>query len=381
MSLYKLSGVMIAAVLAGCQSLEPDARGNWQPVWFTPAASGQDFSTTILPGLTSGVLILEDGGSHTLVALDAVTGAKKWTVPTPPGTTALSPNFATFLDAVLYAGSPTAYARRITDGTVAWSVEVPGATTWSEASADSARVLIGTGDAFGVHGTSSVTSYRANDGATQWRWRGDSAYPYRAFVSGITRAGDSVFVTGKRSVNAAGLGQGYVLALDGRTGAELWRSVFPDSGSSADGAPVIVGEIVVVANHAGGAILGLDRRSGRMVWRFNGPSLAFGPFRLGAVIGDTVYAGFGDGTVAAVVASSGARSWSYTGRSAVQGITTCGNSIIVNDFNLTAVDRSTHRPVRVWSATTDAVLSSDLATDGSRVFVAGTKGAYAFSCK
>lgn len=114
-----------------------------------------------------------------LIALDAVTGEKKWEYAHPVGTTTFccGPNNrgAAYYGGRLYMATLDAQLVAIdtADGHLAWQVQVADNTTGYSITAApvvvDGKVIIGvSGAEYGIRG--HLSAYDANDGAIRWRW-------------------------------------------------------------------------------------------------------------------------------------------------------------------------------------------------------------------
>ena len=65
----------------------------------------------------------------------------------------------------------------------------------------------------------------------------------------------------------------HVLALDPRTGAELWRTKLPKGGIGSPVTIVIKGQNLYVGHH--GRVYGLDRRNGSILWQNDLPRTGY----------------------------------------------------------------------------------------------------------
>ena len=120
-----------------------------------------------------------------------------------------------------------------------------------------------------------------------------------SFVAGGVGAGDGRILLGTT--------RGEVIALDAGDGAELWRAQV----SSEVLSPPAAGEDVVVAQTADGRLIALEAASGKQRWVFDSqvPILTLRGTAAPVSTGGVVFAGFGDGHVAAIQEADGAPVW------------------------------------------------------------------------
>ncbi len=122
-----------------------------------------------------------------------------------------------------------------------------------------------------------------------------------SFVTGGVGSGDGMVFLGTTN--------GEVVAFDAAEGSELWRG---DVGSEVL-APVAVGDGLVFAQTIEGSLVALEGDSGATRWRFDTqvPILTLRGTATPVFDADIVYAGFANGTVAAVRAENGEPLWEH----------------------------------------------------------------------
>ena len=115
---------------------------------------------------------------------------------------------------------------------------------------------------FGATGTAAVSTA----GEILWRTR----FPY---ISQHGNGGSPILHDGKLIVSIDGYDTAYLVAVDGRTGEERWRSVRPDPVSQAYSTPIVVrvGDRDQIVNVSAFRTSGHDPASGREIWRVGYP--------------------------------------------------------------------------------------------------------------
>lgn len=115
---------------------------------------------------------------------------------------------------------------------------------------------------FGAAGTAAVSTA----GEIIWRTR----FPY---VSQHGNGGSPILHDGRLIVSVDGYDTAYLVAVDARTGDELWRSVRPDPVSQAYSTPLVVqvGGREQIVNVSAFRTSGHDPSSGRELWRVGYP--------------------------------------------------------------------------------------------------------------
>lgn len=211
----------------------PDAEYSLGLVLGTPTAAGD----TVYVG----------GSNHRLYALDVKTGRRRWEFQTQdkiwssPAVTKDTVYIGS-LDHRLYAVDTSTGARR-------WEFLAGGAVASSPLVVQD-TVYIGAAD-------NKLYALDATTGAVRWTFTAGNWFWTRPAVS--------------EGVLYAGSLDHRVYALDLRTGKEVWPQPFQEADQPIVAAPVVVGDIVVVA--AGdGTVYGLDTRAGRKLWSYAVPN-------------------------------------------------------------------------------------------------------------
>lgn len=141
---------------------------------------------------------------------------------------------------------------------------------------------------------------------------------WRTPLAGTGAGGPTI--AGSRVIAAARDGSVYAVELD--DGRVTWKA---DTDGVVDSAPAVAGGFVYVVaenRRAGRARLyALDVGTGKAAWTFSPDAFAVGTSSA-TVVGDTVYAGFGDLQVRALSASSGQVRWSQRVRNVFASVST-----------------------------------------------------------
>jgi len=114
---------------------------------------------------------------------------------------------------------------------------------------------------------------------------------------------------------------GGLVALDRRTGREVWRTSFPSRrkvspGTGLAGGPLAGGTVIIAAD-AEGIVFGFDKASGALAWSIDDPATPVAgaaDFRALVLAGDTLVATSTSGTISAYDLGSRTRRWQYDGR-------------------------------------------------------------------
>jgi outer membrane protein assembly factor BamB len=234
-------------------------------------------------------------------------------------------------------------------------------------------------------GTSShrVYAVRVSDGKLLWQTDLGQAWEYPAVVRGLAAAGRVLYATVEQWRTENGTkASGWLIALDAKSGRQLWR-YSTGSGDQRRGfssSPVVTSGVVLAADYLSNAIEAIDRRTGRQVWRFEGERGFVGFPEAPLVVGTNVYAGSGDTYVYAVELLTGRLIWRTKMPASSEGYALCGTDLLVSYHGLSALNLDTGKVDQTALLRTDEFVTSDFASDGKHLFIAGPKGIYAFSC-
>lgn len=340
--------------------------------WHTPTQSSLSSYFRGKPTAVNGRVYVQD--YNLLLALNAATGAQLWGTrvrdfPTPGAENIVVRSGRVF---VSEAGFVTALAE--SDGRVLWQFRP-----------DSNAALIGTSAddrAFytGQRGIPVVYALGVADGALLWRVNVGLGWTNPAFVKGVAVSGDTVFVGVNRfkTLNG-GRRTGVAVALDRYTGAEIWRYETPGEHDDFTNLPIVAGGLLILNNFYGGSVIALDRATGIEKWRVPSATNGFGPLVPAVVNGDHVYIASIDSHVYDVSLTTGQIHWQKNLVGSLVGAEYCRGSVFASHgglMRLAAADGSQ------TGKTSDEYpqFTSNIGTDGSRVYITGYGGVYAFSC-
>jgi outer membrane protein assembly factor BamB len=263
-----------------------------------------------------------------------------------------------------------------TTGAVRWRFRAPPPDTGaflSETLADARSIF-----------TAARAHVYALDPATQAiQWHRDLAADWhgRGVVRGFATSGDTLFVTAGRHRTADTFSPAtVVLALDRRTGAQLWYWETDVLESVPTGSPILAGPFVLALDYYGGQLYALDRASGVERWRFETMPEYMGPFDA-AVRDGTVYVASGDTHVHAVDLGTGRARWKTGTGASNSRIALCGRNVIAQRLGYAILDASTGRLLFSGGdySEGDYTLSGFAVRDGI-AFVTGSEYAEAFRC-
>jgi outer membrane protein assembly factor BamB len=176
--------------------------------------------------------------------------------------------------------------------------------------------------------------------------------------------------------------EAWLVALEARTGRELWRFVQPSytGGVMVEGAPGLIKNLVIFST-VGGRVVAVDRSTHAVVWTFASPQARYATVSQAEVYDGTVYADGGDERLYALDAATGAVRWASPTLSATQDLLVTNKRIYhSNGGKLRIVDRATGGIVATVAVRSieDAIESPASFADGS-VFVTVSRAAWSFA--
>jgi serine/threonine-protein kinase len=213
---------------------------------------------------TTRVDATDGTSSYTLVALDATTGALRWSVPISTESadpvasdgTVVALSYLTLVDGVRW---PDLGAFDAVTGAPLWVHEIRDVERWP-----STRTIVADGRVFLGSQNGEVIALGSTDGKRAWR----KSVGYSS--EGMTAGNGMLFV----------ISAGEIHALAARSGKERWHKA-PSSPSYlapetlpalVDGGPLI---LFAASNDASGQLSALDPKSGKRLWRTDaGPTAA-----------------------------------------------------------------------------------------------------------
>ena len=222
----------------------------------------------------------------------------------------------------------------------------------------------------------SVSAVDLRTGQRRWLWSTPDTAAFRSGSMGVRRAGDTLYATVWRYTDPfGGKTEQWLVALDRRTGRELWRKTFPPftGGVSVQGAPVIIGDIVIFSV-VGGDEFAVNRFTQQLVWTFRSSPIQ-ATVAESEGFGTTVYHDAGDQTIVALDAATGTLLWkgSYGGQATVDFLVSERFVYVSVARDLVVLDRTNGREVqriRRASSLQNRIFSSPAAFAEGRIYVA-----------
>lgn len=342
-------------------------------VWHAPLGSNTGSYWEGMPALDGEKLFVED--ANNVVALDAGSGATLWSskvkdFPSPGGRQLLTAGGLVFV-------SEATYVTALDEST--------GAIRWQFApDSQPAAVFPSVDDRAyytGQRGIPVVYALDRGTGAVLWKVNIGVGWQYPGFINAVLVSGDTVFAVAPHYLALNGFQQDIVVvALNRLDGSELWRFESANKQDGGASGAVLAGDMIIINNVIGTGVIAVSKATHGEAWRLSVPGAA-GGIALPSVDGETVYTGLGGGFVYALDRSTGVTRWAHTTLTVVWGITKCGASVVSNIDDLERYDPSTGAVTGHFKSSPDGgIFTSNLLSDGTRVFVTGQGGVSAATC-
>lgn len=367
------SGTLAVAVLAaaGCRDSDPTSPNGAanRVLWSAPLRGQSDGQVAATADL---IFAASDSG---LTAVDRAAGQERWfaRIRAIGGNNRLVTRGTT----VFSAGTYSVQANDVANGALVWqrdfdpNVDSPDA---SDIAADDVALFVGLRDG-------RALALAQADGHTLWEAPIATAdWTFKGLLGGATIAGDTVYVTATRFLDANAFGEAaVVVALDRLTGRELWRYQAAGTRTSISHAAVLSGADLVVTEAYVGAVIAIDRATGVERWRQPTHGFFFGP---PVIRGDTVYAATAASRGYAFDAASGRVLWIANLRAGATSVGICASELFVGDFHVEVRTASKGANVGLAFTGTDEEVVTSLVTVIDGVAYVGTnKRLMAFRCR
>lgn len=369
-----------AALTVACGCQDNFGPGSGKPgqlavAWHNPlgsgAASRNDWLAGI-PAVANGQVFVEE--LNDVIAVDAATGETQWTTQIKEYPNAASPNLVVRSGLVII-GDRDVQALDAKTGALKWRFQTD---SLPEALATADEDMYYTGQ----RTYPFVYALSLSDGSLRWRVNVGANWQYAGFVKGVSVSGDTVYAGVIHYQAANGyLQSGVVVALDRRTGHELWRyetRVNHDVMS----APLIAGNLLVLDDLSGYGLFAIDRfnPSAGEIWRVMSPNQGAGPGAQSVVSNGIVFAGTGGGYAYAIEATTGKVLWRSQTKAVAFGVGVCRGSPYINTEVLQQLEANTGNQVGYLHADHGSYFSSGLVADDTRIYVLGPTGLTAAMC-
>jgi outer membrane protein assembly factor BamB len=278
----------------------------------------------------------------------------------------------------VFAAEAAVHAYDAATGRERWRFQPVTMAPFSRSAADDEAFYFGTSTS-----ARRVYALDAATGAERWSTEIGPEWQYDGYIRGVAVSGDTVYAGAEQDRAANGyLSSGWLVALDKRTGAILWRysTGTGDEARNVISAPTVAGRLLLASDRDGNAAFAVDRFTGQEVWRFPMDPSYVGPVDAPVVVGDVAYVGSGDTHVYALDLATGRERWRAKLPAAIEALTVCGGGVFASYQGLAVLDRATGRVLRTAYDGEAEFLTSGFATVSDRVYVLGNKYAYALRC-
>lgn len=366
--------VMLSSlIVAACSATTDTGPGNTMTqVWHAPLGSTVNSYWVGVPALDGARLFVED--ANNVVALDAASGATLWSTrvkdfPHPAAQQLVTASGTVFVSEVTYITA-------LDEGTgaILWQFTPDSGAAGVFPSVDDRAYYTG------QRGIPVVYALDRGTGGLLWRVNLGPTWQYPAFVSAVLISGDTVFAVTERWLALNGfISTVVVAALNRFDGRELWRFETTSQHDNVWGARLI-GDLIVINDIVAGGVFAVSKSTHAEVWRLTSPNQGAGGTALPAADGGRVYVGTGGGYVYALDQLTGNVIWNHQTKTYVWGITKCGTSVVSNLSNLERYDPATGTVTGHFNPNANGGFTSNLVSDGSRVFVTGVDGVRAVTC-
>jgi outer membrane protein assembly factor BamB len=372
--------LLVAALLLAAREtiFTPEEWGDVPRLWRT--AYAHDYSFSGVPAVEGARVF--GGIAGDAVAFDAGTGKVLWRTRVRGTNTSVASRNIVARDGQVFLSEPDGvYSLDASTGAIRWRFRPPEQADYARTALDERAFYVGT---WGRH----VYALARADGAVLWSADLGPDWPAtdQQRVNGITAAGDTLYVSAQRMVHVLNTSHvtGLVVALEARTGREIWRYENPEPKNENVilAAPAVTGSRVLVVE--GGRLafaVGLDRATGREVWRtpLSGSS---GIDHELVVIDGIAYGGSSDTYVWAFDVETGRVIWKRpSGGASIHSLSACGDWLLASGLGLVVMDRQTGTVLASRINREEEFITSGFAVQGDRFFAFSTKAAYGFRCR
>ncbi|MDP9347729.1 MAG: PQQ-binding-like beta-propeller repeat protein [Gemmatimonadota bacterium] len=295
---------------SSCEPITAARRGSAPREWYQT----QTGHAAAQPAIAGDLVFVGTGDGH-VVARDRDSGAQRWAARV--GTARIEGANLVARSGVVVA--PVLFHTAGLDaatGAELWRYRAPADTVDggqpNPGSVGSAHVDADDSTAYVPAWGGTIAAVALRSGELRWRWQPEPGIPHRFGAQGVRVSEGTVYATVWHFLNARGTAcEGWVVALDARTGRERWRTVLPTPSSAVciPGRPALASGRVF-AMLITGELFALDQSTGKVAWSvprergvFN--SVIAGP----ASVDGVVYADAGTHHLRAFDANTGRMLW------------------------------------------------------------------------
>jgi len=342
------------------------------PGWHTKTEATSTFFWQGQPAVDAGLVFIED--AEKVMALDAETGTVRWSRAVRHNPVGAAQLLLAQAGRVFVSEVDSILALSQADGHTLWKVIPDSSAARAYPSADENTYY--TGQA----GKPIVYAIDIASGSVKWKINVGPDWQFRAFVDGTAVSGDTLYVTVERWLAVNGyISSGLVVALDRNDGHQLWRYETETQTNGFQNPPVVAGRTLVINDPIGKRFFALDRFTQQLLWHVT--SNINGSISTPVVVGIDVFVGSADSFVYDVDLLTGAIKWTQGTGGSISGTTFCQGSVFINNYSIERRDPKAGGKLTGYVHSNGALFTSQLATDGQRIFFTGYDGAYGTKCK
>ena len=278
---------------------------------------------------------------------------------------------------VLTSGVGSVQAHDGATGTMLWErrFDVNKASPdFADLAADDALLYVGLRDGRSL-------ALAQSDGQIVWEHSiATAAWSFGGLIGGSTIAGDTLYVTANRYLSANGFEEAaVVVALDRRTGRELWRYQSGGIDSGIGHAAVLAGATLVVTDAYTGYVIAIDAATGVERWRRLLRGFFFGA---PVVRGDTVFAATAASRIYALAASDGRTLWTGELDAGATSLDVCRSELFVGDLHVEVRSASSGRRVGLaFEGSAEEIVTSLVKVVEDVAYVGTNRRLIAFRCR
>ncbi|HEX8452990.1 MAG TPA: PQQ-binding-like beta-propeller repeat protein [Longimicrobium sp.] len=368
-------GILMLLGASGCRDILGGGSSSKQWIEWKVAAGRSGLHTSF------GAPVADDqrvylGADTGFVAFDRVTGALLWRSPIEKW--GGYRNIISRNGALLFATDQLgpAYSLDAATGTVRWiRHDLAGrGVDFPRSAADDLAWYVATRSL-------DVMALDPETGRTIWQMRLAADWQEDSGMRGLSVSGDTVYAAAERCLNDNCFEvTGVIVALDRRTGAELWRWQAAGKQNNIVKSPVVAGRLLLGGDRIDNTFFAVDRFTGEEVWRVKGERGFVGPYSPPVVADGVAYSGMGDTRVYAAELETGRVLWSTPTGSSIIDVALCGAYVLVHNQALLVIDRQTGRRVATPVPGDDEFTITDITVYGNHAYIAGNRYLYSIRC-
>ena len=367
-------GCAVAAALPtiGCQDfLRSGEDGLGRIVWRIPIHS-ENGAWHGHPALAGNLAYFDI--NNAITAVDVRAGSVVWKKVVRSQMYPIARNIVASRGMIFAAGEDEILALDAASGAIRWTVR-PDTQIYARSAVDDRALYVGTK---GPH----VMALELGTGQLLWKVNIGPEWEYGGGASGLAVEGDTLFVTARHNLSYAAVRRSLiVLALDRLTGEEFWRyETSHERNQDTYDAPAITDKLLLISDEIGRSFFAIEKATGKFVWSTVAGGYYSGPAGKPVVSGNTVYVGSADMYLYAADLETGAVQWRTSTEASINNVALCGDKVFAQRFAVAVLNRHTGELYGMHLRNNTDFITSGLLVKDRKVIGAGTEGIYAFSC-